>query len=32
MRRRDFIGLGVGGAAAVSLGAVFWDGLFASAE
>ena len=32
MRRREFIGLGVGGAAAVSLGAAFWDQLFGSAE
>jgi secreted PhoX family phosphatase len=32
MRRREFIGLGVGGVAAVSLGAVFWDDLFGSAE
>jgi secreted PhoX family phosphatase len=32
MRRREFIGLGVGGVAAVSLGAAFWDQLFASAE
>jgi uncharacterized protein len=31
MRRREFIGLGVGGAAAVSLGASFWDELFGSA-
>ena len=31
MRRREFIGLGIGGAAAVSLGAVFWDDLFSSA-
>jgi uncharacterized protein len=28
MRRREFIGLGVGGAAAASLGAVFWSELF----
>jgi uncharacterized protein len=32
MRRREFIGLGVGGVAAASLGAVFWDELFGSAE
>ena len=32
MRRREFIGLGVGGAAAVSLGAAFWDNLFGAAE
>ena len=32
MRRREFIGLGLGGVAAVSLGAVFWDDLFSSAE
>jgi len=32
MRRRDFIGMGVGGAAAVSLGAGFWEGLFGSAR
>ncbi len=32
MRRREFIGLGVGGVAAVSLGAAFWDDLFDSAE
>ena len=31
MRRREFIGLGVGGVAAVSLGAAFWDELFGSA-
>jgi secreted PhoX family phosphatase len=31
MRRREFIGLGVGGVAAVSLGAAFWDDLFDSA-
>jgi secreted PhoX family phosphatase len=31
MRRREFIGLGLGGAAAVSLGAAFWDDLFKSA-
>jgi uncharacterized protein len=32
MRRREFIGLGVGGVAAVSLGATFWDELFGAAE
>jgi secreted PhoX family phosphatase len=32
MRRREFIGLGVGGAAALSLGVAFWDDLFSSAE
>jgi secreted PhoX family phosphatase len=32
MRRREFIGLGVGGVAAVSLGSAFWDQLFGSAE
>jgi secreted PhoX family phosphatase len=32
MRRREFIGLGVGGVAAVSLGVGFWDDLFGSAE
>jgi secreted PhoX family phosphatase len=32
MRRREFIGLGLGGAAAVSLGAVFWDDLFDTAQ
>jgi secreted PhoX family phosphatase len=32
MRRREFIGLGVGGVAAVSLGAAFWDDLFGTAE
>src|SRR5688572_4052187 len=31
MRRREFIGLGLGGAAAASLGAAFWDDLFGSA-
>jgi hypothetical protein len=31
VRRREFIGLGVGGAAAVSLGAAFWDDLFGAA-
>jgi uncharacterized protein len=32
VRRREFIGLGVGGVAAVSLGAVFWDELFGSSQ
>jgi uncharacterized protein len=32
VRRRDFIGLGVGGAAGVSLGAVFWNELFTTAS
>jgi uncharacterized protein len=32
VRRREFIGLGVGGVAAVSLGAAFWDDLFGSAQ
>jgi uncharacterized protein len=32
MRRREFIGLGVGGATAISLGAAFWDELFGSAQ
>jgi uncharacterized protein len=32
MRRRDFIGLGVGGAVAISLGAAFWDDLFGSLD
>lgn len=32
MRRREFIGLGVGSVAAVSLGATFWDQLFGSAQ
>jgi len=32
MRRREFIGLSVGGVAAVSLGAAFWEDLFGSAE
>jgi uncharacterized protein len=32
VRRREFIGLGVGGVAVASLGAVFWDELFGSAE
>jgi uncharacterized protein len=31
MLRREFIGLGVGGAAAASLGAAFWSELFSSA-
>jgi uncharacterized protein len=31
VRRREFIGLGVGGAAAASLGAVFWRDLFDTA-
>lgn len=31
MRRREFIGFGVGGAAAASLGAVFWSELFSDA-
>jgi secreted PhoX family phosphatase len=31
VRRREFIGLSVGGAAAVSLGAAFWDDLFGAA-
>jgi uncharacterized protein len=31
LRRREFIAAGVGGVAAVSLGAVFWDELFGSA-
>lgn len=31
LRRREFIGLGVGGAATVALGAAFWDDLFESA-
>ena len=31
MRRREFIGVGVGGAAAASLGAAFWSDLFADA-
>jgi uncharacterized protein len=31
VRRREFIGLGVGGVAAVSLGAAFWDELFGAA-
>jgi uncharacterized protein len=32
VRRREFIGLGVGGVAVVSLGAAFWDELFGSAQ
>jgi uncharacterized protein len=32
VRRREFIGLGVGGVAVASLGAAFWDDLFGSAE
>jgi uncharacterized protein len=32
VRRRDFIAAGIGGVAAVSLGAVFWDDLFGSSE
>jgi uncharacterized protein len=32
MRRREFISLGVGGVAAASLGAAFWDDLFGTAE
>ena len=32
MRRREFIGMGLGGVAAVGLGAAFWDDLFASAQ
>jgi uncharacterized protein len=32
MRRREFIGVGVGGAAAASLGAVFWSELFSHAS
>jgi secreted PhoX family phosphatase len=31
VRRREFIGVGMGGAAAVSLGAVFWNELFDTA-
>jgi uncharacterized protein len=31
MRRREFIGLGIGGTAAASLGAAFWSDLFSSA-
>lgn len=32
MRRREFIAAGIGGVAAVSLGAAFWDDLFGTAE
>ncbi len=32
IRRRELIGMGIGGVAAVSLGAAFWDDLFGSAE
>jgi secreted PhoX family phosphatase len=32
VRRREFIGLGVGGVAVVSVGAAFWDELFGSAQ
>jgi uncharacterized protein len=32
LRRRDFIAAGIGGAAAVTLGAAFWDDLFGAAE
>jgi uncharacterized protein len=32
MRRREFIGLGMGGVAAASLGAAFWNDLFSSAS
>src|SRR3954453_8205689 len=32
MRRREFIGLGAGGEAAVALGAAFWGQVFGSAE
>ena len=32
MRRRDFIGLGIGGVATVSLGAGFWADLFGTAQ
>ena len=32
LRRRELIGMGLGGVAAVSLGAAFWDDLFAEAE
>jgi uncharacterized protein len=32
MRRREFIGLGLGGAASVTLGAAFWSDLFGAAE
>ncbi len=32
VRRRELIGMGIGGVAAVSLGAAFWDELFGEAE
>jgi uncharacterized protein len=32
VRRRELIGMGLGGAAALSLGAAFWDDLFGEAE
>jgi uncharacterized protein len=32
VRRREFIGLGLGGVAAAALGGVFWDDLFGSAS
>jgi uncharacterized protein len=32
VRRRELIGMGIGGVAAVSLGAAFWDELFGAAE
>jgi uncharacterized protein len=32
VRRRELIGMGIGGVAAVSLGAAFWENLFGSAE
>ena len=32
MRRREFIGLGIGGVATVSLGAAFWEELFGTAQ
>ena len=32
VRRRELIGMGIGGVAAVSLGAAFWDDLFGEAE
>jgi uncharacterized protein len=32
VRRRELIGMGIGGVAAVSLGAAFWDDLFGAAE
>jgi uncharacterized protein len=32
VRRRELIGMGIGGVAAVALGAAFWDDLFGSAE